>query len=142
MSLEEVIFATSIDNLYLMPSGTLPPNPSELLGSASMNECIDTLRDKFDVVLFDSPPIIAVTDAAVLSSKVDGVILVIKSGQTDRYAVERSYNNLKNICDNRLLGALLNVVNVEGRYGTYYYYYYHYYYGKQEIKKKKSLLGA
>ncbi len=135
MELDEVVFKTEIDNLYLMPCGTLPPNPSELLGSRAMKHCIAELKKRFDVILFDSPPIMAVTDAAVLSSEVDGVILVIKAGQTDRNAVLRSFEILKNI-PNRILGALLNVVNVEGVYGSYYYYYYHYYYyGKDGTKK-------
>ena len=139
IDLDEAIFETEIDNLYLMPSGTLPPNPSELLASTAMKECIEALKERFDVILFDSPPVIAVTDAVVLGSKVDGVIVVVKSGQTDRYATERSFNILKNVCEKNILGTLLNIVNVEGAYGSYYYYYYHYYYGKQDNKKKKSL---
>ncbi|MDZ7330424.1 MAG: polysaccharide biosynthesis tyrosine autokinase [candidate division KSB1 bacterium] len=132
--LDEVIFKTEIDNLFVIPSGTLPPNPSELLGSVSMKQCISELKKRFDVVLFDSPPIMAVTDAAVISSEVDGVILVVKAGQTDRNAVQRSFEILRSI-PNRILGALLNVVSVDGVYGSYYYYYYHYYYyGKDGIK--------
>lgn len=137
IDLEDAIFNTEIDNLYVMPSGTLPPNPSELLGSKAMKECIRNLKDQFDIILFDSPPIMAVTDAAVLSSEVDGVILVVKAGQTDRNAVVRSYEILKNI-PNHILGALLNVVNVEGVYGSYYYYYYHYYYYGKDGAKKSS----
>ncbi len=141
--LDEAIFETSIDNLYLMPSGTLPPNPSELLGSKVMNQCIKTLEENFDIILFDSPPVIAVTDAVVLGAKVDGVILVVKSGYTDKFAVERSYNILQNVCKEKILGALLNVVNIEGTYGSYYYYYYHYYYGsKNESKRKKHHISA
>ncbi len=135
IELDEAIIKTEIDNLYLIPCGTLPPNPSELLGSKAMKNCIGELKKQFDVILFDSPPIMAVTDAAVLSSEVDGVILVVKAGQTNRNAVLRSFEILKNI-PNRILGALLNVVNVEGIYGSYYYYYYHYYYyGKDGTKK-------
>jgi len=135
--LDDVIFRTEIDNLFVMPCGTLPPNPSELLGSKAMKECIAQLKERFDIILFDSPPLMAVTDAAVLSSEVDGVILVVKAGQTDRNAIVRSYEILKNI-PNHILGALLNVVNVEGIYGSYYYYYYHYYYyGKDGSKKSR-----
>jgi len=136
---EDAIFKTDIDNLYLMPCGTLPPNPSELLGSKAMKQCISKLKNKFDIILFDSPPIMAVTDAAVLSSEVDGVILVVKAGQTDRNAVIRSYEILKNI-PNHIIGALLNVVNIESVYGSYYYYYYHYYYyGKDGTKKSRRV---
>lgn len=142
IELDEAIFNTNIDNLYLMPCGTLPPNPSELLGSKSMKSCIAEVKEMFDIVLFDSPPIMAVTDAAVLSSEVDGMILVVKAGQTDRNAVVRSYEILKNI-PNHILGALLNVVSIEGIYGSYYYYYYHYYYyGKDGAKRSKRLKRA
>jgi capsular exopolysaccharide synthesis family protein len=135
IELEEVIFKTDIDNLYVVPCGTLPPNPSELLGSQTMKKCINELKKQFDIILFDSPPIMAVTDAAVLSSEVDGVVLVVKAGHTDRNAVTRSNEILRNI-PNNILGALLNVVNVEGVYGSYYYHYYnYYYYGKDGMKK-------
>ncbi len=140
-ALEEAIFDTHIDNLYLMPSGTLPPNPSELLSSSAMSDCIQRLKEEFDYVFFDSPPIIAVTDAAVLGTKVDGVIIVVKAEQTDRRAIERSYLTLKTICKDQILGALLNVVNVEGSYGSYYYYYYHNYYSSKNMKPKKSMLS-
>ena len=70
-----------MENLSVIPCGPLPPNPSELLGSEEMARLIEKLRDKFEVILFDSPPVIAVTDAAILSTLVDGVILVIKAHQ-------------------------------------------------------------
>jgi Mrp family chromosome partitioning ATPase len=95
------------------------------------------MKEKFDIVLFDSPPIIAVTDAAVLSSQLDGVILVIKSGQTDREAAFRAYSLLKNV-KTRIIGALLNGVHIESMYGSYYYYYHYYYYGKDGEKKRKQ----
>ncbi|MBC8185896.1 polysaccharide biosynthesis tyrosine autokinase [candidate division KSB1 bacterium] len=137
ISLEEAIMETDIDNLFVMPSGTLPPNPSELLGSKAMKKCINDLKDRFDLVLFDSPPIMAVTDAVVLSSEVDGVVLVIKEGQTKRDSVSRCNDILKNM-PNRILGAVMNGINVDGFYGSYYYYYYHYgYYGKEEGKKTR-----
>ncbi len=136
-TIEEAAQTTEIENLFVMPCGTLPPNPSELLGSSAMRATLDELKKKFDIVLFDSPPIIAVTDAAVLSSQLDGVILVIKSGQTDREAAFRAYTLLKNV-KTRILGALLNGVHVESMYGSYYYYYHYYYYGKDGEKRKKS----
>lgn len=139
--LEEAYFETDIDNIYVMPSGTLPPNPSELLSSRAMKELIDELKKRFDYIFFDCPPVIAVTDATVLSAVMDGVILVVKAGQTDRRAIERSYIILKTVCGDRILGVLLNVVNVEGSYGSYYYYYYHTYYGAKPKKVKRSLLN-
>jgi tyrosine-protein kinase Etk/Wzc len=136
-TIDEAAQTTEIENLFVMPCGTLPPNPSELLGSSAMRATLEELKQKFDVVLFDSPPIIAVTDAAVLSSQLDGVILVIKSGQTNREAAFRAYTLLKNV-KTRILGALLNGVHVESMYGSYYYYYHYYYYGKDGEKRKKS----
>lgn len=138
INLDDAIFKSDIDNLYVMPSGTLPPNPSELLGSKSMRNCIAELCERFDLVLFDSPPIMAVTDAVVLSSEVDGVVIIIKEGQTNRDAVSRCYNILKSI-PNQLLGAVLNGINVNGFYGYYYYYQYNYY-GK-EAKKRSRLFS-
>ncbi len=136
-TIEEAAQTTEIDNLFVMPCGTLPPNPSELLGSSAMKTTLEAMKQKFDIVLFDSPPIIAVTDAAVLSSQLDGVILVIKSGQTDREAAFRAYTLLKNV-KTRVLGALLNGVHIESMYGSYYYYYHYYYYGKDGDKRKKK----
>jgi len=139
-TIEEAAQATEIDNLFVMPCGTLPPNPSELLGSSAMKTTLEAMKQKFDIVLFDSPPIIAVTDAAVLSSQLDGVILVIKSGQTDREAAFRAHTLLKNV-KTRVLGALLNGVHIESMYGSYYYYYHYYYYGKDGDKKRKKTRG-
>jgi len=136
-TIEEAAQTTEIENLLVMPCGTLPPNPSELLGSSAMKATLEELKQKFDIVLFDSPPIIAVTDAAVLSSQLDGVILVIKSGQTDREATFRAFTLLKNV-KTRVLGALLNGVQIESMYGSYYYYYHYYYYGKDGDKKRKK----
>ncbi len=138
--LEETIIQTEINNLSIITCGTLPPNPSELLGSPPMDKLIADLKTKFDVVLFDTPPVIAVTDAAVLGSKVDGIILVVKSGQTDKEACFRAHSLLKNV-KTHILGSLLNGVNIESLYGSYYYYYHYYYYGKDNGKKKKKKTG-
>lgn len=135
--LEETIVQTEIHNLSIITCGTLPPNPSELLGSAAMDAFIEELKTKFDIILFDTPPVIAVTDAAVLGSKVDGVILVVKSGQTDREACFRANALLQNV-KTLVLGSLLNGVNIESLYGSYYYYYHYYYYGKDNTKKRKK----
>ncbi len=135
-TIEEAVQKTEIENLFVMPCGTLPPNPSELLASSAMTRTLEELKAMYDIVLFDSPPIIAVTDAAVLSSRLDGVILVLKSGQTDREATFRAVTLLKNV-NTRILGALLNGVQIESLYGSYYYYYHYYYYGKDGEKKRK-----
>lgn len=140
MTFNEIVKPTIVDNLSVITSGPLPPNPSEMLSSEEMNDFIELCRTNFDVVLFDSPPVIAVTDAAILSTKLDGVILVIKAHQTQRTAVARAKNLLDNVNAN-IVGCLLNSVNVERAYGAYYhYYYYHYYsyYGHDLKRRKKS----
>ena len=121
-----------------MPCGTLPPNPSELLGSSSMKKIVAKLREKYDTIIVDSPPIIAVTDSAVLSSMMDGVILVLKARQTNQEAAQRAGELLKNVKAS-VLGAILNGIQIESMYGSYYYYYhYYYYYGNEGSKKRKK----
>jgi len=140
MSFSEIVKPTMVDNLSVVTSGPLPPNPSELLASEEMDEFIEQARSHFDVVLFDSPPVIAVTDAAILSTKVDGLILVVKAHQTQKTAIARAKNLLDNV-KAHVVGCLLNSVNVERAYGSYYhYYYYHYYsyYGHDLKRRKKS----
>lgn len=133
---EQMIQKSIMENLYIIPSGVLPPNPSELLSSQRMVETIDKLKADFDMVVFDTPPIIAVTDAAVLSTKVDGALLVVSAGNTNTDAVVRAKSLLDNV-DAPLLGALLNGVEVGGMYGTYYHYYYSNYYSKPGKKGRK-----
>jgi capsular exopolysaccharide synthesis family protein len=135
---EKVLRKSLLDNLTIVPSGILPPNPSELLGSAAMENFLKRLKADFDVILFDSPPVIAVTDAAILCSKVDGAILVISAETTDREAVIRAKSLLDNV-NARVVGALLNNVDINSGYGSYYYYsYYHYYYGGRSKKDKRA----
>jgi capsular exopolysaccharide synthesis family protein len=123
-TIDDSIHATSVENLHVMVSGQLPPNPSELLGSPRMREVLAELRERFDVVLFDSPPLLAVTDAAVLSTLVDGVILVVRMGTTARAAVRRATSHLRAV-HSRVLGAVLNDVDFTSGsyYGGYGYYY-------------------
>jgi tyrosine-protein kinase Etk/Wzc len=134
--MDEIIRPTHVEKLHLITCGILPPNPSEILGSKRMSECVQELKNEFEMILFDSPPVIAVTDAAVLSTILDGVILVVSSGEISEDAVLRSTGLLSNL-KAPLLGGILNKVNVERTYGSYhYYYYYHYYYGDGKRKRK------
>ncbi len=96
-----------VDNLWLMPSGPMPPNPADILGSRKMEKVIAALRARADVVLFDAPPIIAVTDAAVLGTKVDGVLLVVCAGRTRREHAQRARELLERV-HVRIVGAVLN----------------------------------
>jgi capsular exopolysaccharide synthesis family protein len=110
---------TKVTNLRLLTSGTLPPNPSELLASRRMGELIAALQQQADIVLFDAPPIVAVTDAAVLASKVDAVLLVISAGKTKREHARKA-KALLNQVNARLIGTVLN--NVKGEASMYQYY--------------------
>lgn len=126
-TLEDAACETQVPNLFVLPSGQFPPNPSELLGSPAMRETLRAAKEQFDVVLFDSPPLLAVTDAAVLSTLVDGTILVVRTASTAREAVRRALSQLRAV-HGRILGAVLNDVDVRGTgyYGGYGYYYYSY----------------
>jgi len=110
---------SEVPGLLLLSSGPLPPNPSELLGSRRMEEIIASLKERADIVLFDAPPIIAVTDAAVLASKVDGVLLVIKAGTAKREHVKRARALLEKV-NARLMGAVLNDVRMDITLRRYY----------------------
>lgn len=96
-----------VENLWLMPSGPLPPNPADILGSAKMEHVIDVLKERADIILFDAPPVVVVTDAAVLGTKVDGVLLVVSAGRTRRDHAERAKELLERV-HVRILGAVLN----------------------------------
>lgn len=127
--LREIVHPTSITNLFVLGSGPFPPNPSELLGSSAMRDLIREAAEAFDVVLIDSPPLLAVTDAAVISTMADGAIVVIRMGATTRAALKRTAGQLEAV-EGRLLGAVLNDVDFRqtgygGYYGYYYYYYHH-----------------
>jgi capsular exopolysaccharide synthesis family protein len=110
---------TGVEGLQLVPSGPLPPNPSELLGSRRMEEIIAALLERADVVLFDAPPVVAVTDAAVLATKVDGVLLVINAGGTKRDYARTAKIRLEKVNAN-LLGAVLNNVRFDVSLHRYY----------------------
>lgn len=131
---------TPVPTLMVMPSGPVPPNPSELLGSVRLGKFLDLLREKFDVIILDCTPLIAVTDATVLSTQVDGVILVIKSGASRRKILMRAVRQLEDV-QAKIIGAVLNQVNVKN--SSYYYasYYAHYYGEKQDGGKGSHLAG-
>jgi non-specific protein-tyrosine kinase len=118
---------THVPNLRVLTSGPIPPNPSELLGSQRMKRLIERLQAEADVVVFDSPPVLVVTDAAVLASEVDGVLLVVDAGNTRRDTATRARDTLAQVGAN-VLGATLNKLAGRGRDGYYYYDYGYYYY--------------
>lgn len=127
---------TDVDpNLYFIPSGPIPPNPSELLGSNRMKELLKELQEQADFVIFDSPPVIAVTDALVLATQVDGVVLILDFGKVPREAAKQAKELLEKVKAN-ILGVVLNKIDME-KEGQYYPYYYYYYYGDETKKKKR-----
>ena len=139
LSYEKLIKETVINGLSVITCGLLPPNPSELLSSKAMDDLLNKVRDNFDIILIDTPPVIAVTDAAVLSTKVDGTIIVVKANETRREAFERAKGLLESVNAN-FFGTVLNSIKADGKYGSsyYYYYYYSYYGGDKKGRKSKA----
>ena len=138
-NVEEITRITPIPNLSVITSGTIPPNPSELLGSPRMREFLEQMREKYDMILFDSPPVMAVTDAQVLSQHADGVIVVLAAGQTQIELAKRTKQALLKV-DAPIIGYVLNNFDVTKTYGSYYKYYryYNYYYESKAAPKKKN----
>jgi capsular exopolysaccharide synthesis family protein len=110
---------TGIEGLSVLTSGPLPPNPAELMGSRRMEEVIAALADQADQVFFDTPPIVAVTDAAVLATKVDGVLLVIRAGKTRRENARTAVQRLEQI-NARLVGSVLTDAQLGAGFEGYY----------------------
>jgi capsular exopolysaccharide synthesis family protein len=109
-----------IPSLYILPAGTPPPNPAELLASANMRELVEALSREYDHIVIDTPPTLSVTDAVVLSICADAVVLVIRSGKTTKQALRRSRELLLRV-NARIAGVLLNAVDLNSP--DYYYYY-------------------
>jgi capsular exopolysaccharide synthesis family protein len=120
-----IVHDTKVENLFLVTAGELPPNPSELLGSERMSKLVVQLEHDWDMVLFDSPPIVAVTDSSMISAEIDGLVMVVMAGQTDRGGVDRALDTIENV-KSPLIGAILNGVNPETLAGKYSYYYSYY----------------
>lgn len=117
--------------LYILTTGQLPPNPAEVVASKRMKKFIFDMKNEFDYVLVDAPPITAVTDAQILASFLDGVLLVVSSGEAERELVKRSKDLLDKVNAN-ILGVVLNKIDVTSRKGYASYYYY----GKEEGRGK------
>ena len=131
-TIDEVIQSSGIEDLDLLVCGPVPPNPAELLHTNRFVEIVEELKRKYDRVIFDSPPVGAVTDPVILSTLVDGTVLVVKSGKTTRVLGRQAMRSLRDANVN-VLGAILNDVAVSNKkYGYYYSKYYRYgtYYGR------------
>ena len=127
LDVEKSVRQTAVDGFYLLPRGVLPPNPADLLLSHKIKEVLNTLRNSFEFILIDSPPVIAVSDAAVLSALSDGVLLVFHGQKTTTAAARRAVERLENV-GAPLLGAILNGVDIRNpdyvEYRSYYPSYY------------------
>ncbi|RUQ27860.1 polysaccharide biosynthesis tyrosine autokinase [Peribacillus cavernae] len=117
--LKDTVFQTDERNLYVLPSGPIPPNPAELLGSKAMDDLMKEILQEFDLVLFDTPPILAVTDAQILANRCDGTILVVSSGKTEIEQAAKAKELLLSV-NASILGTVLN--NKKVKQGQYYYY--------------------
>ncbi|MEA3428435.1 MAG: polysaccharide biosynthesis tyrosine autokinase, partial [Thermodesulfobacteriota bacterium] len=151
--LSSIIKQVLLPNLYVIPAGTLPPNPSELLTSDRMDEFQLTFNKTFDIIIYDSPPMMSVTNSLILSKAVGNTVLIIKGGETERKAVKHAARQLEEL-DAKILGTVLNEVAMAtaryygkfgkyGKYSRYYrhyrrYYKYDYYYTEEGERKKKE----
>ncbi|MED3623917.1 CpsD/CapB family tyrosine-protein kinase [Neobacillus thermocopriae] len=120
MTLEKAVKETNEKDLFVLTSGPVPPNPAELLSSMAMERFFREAQEQFDMIVFDTPPLLAVTDAQILANKCDGTILVVASGKTDKDQLVKARDLLDSV-QSKLLGAVLN--NKEMKNTNYYYYY-------------------
>ena len=121
---EDVLKVPGLDNLNILPSGYLPPNPSEILNLPEMDSLLEQLKTKFDIIILDSPPVLPVTDPAILGVKVDAVVLVYQVGRAARSTLSRAKVQLENVGAN-VKGIILNHLRAEiAPHTTYYYKYY------------------
>lgn len=132
---QAIVRSTILPSLFILPAGTPPPNPAELLASSNMKDVLAELREEYDHIVVDTPPTLSVTDAVVMSTRADAVVLVIRCGQTTKQALRRSRDLLTQV-NARVCGVLLNAVDLNSP--DYYYYYeyqgkYHHYYQEDVV---------
>ena len=116
--IEPTLQATDIPNLKVLTSGPLPPNPAEVLGAARMLDVIEALKSRADIVLFDAPPVVAVADASVLGTRMDGVLLAVEAGHTRREHAKRAKQQLEKL-NIRLIGAVLTGATIDNAVSGY-----------------------
>lgn len=137
-SLEEITRKTELENLFIISAGTIPPNPSEILGSAQMKKFMQKLEEIYDIIIIDSPPFLSVTDSEILYNITDGAILISQSNKTIKQALFTTYQRLTSVNKHNLLGVVLNNFKYKSSYGYYYNYYYYYYHNDQTKKETKA----
>ncbi|MAT57110.1 MAG: hypothetical protein CMF23_03990 [Ignavibacteriae bacterium] len=138
---EEIVRTSEIENLDFITAGTIPPNPSEILGSPQMEKFLEKLKSLYDVVILDSPPVIAVTDSEILSRMVDATVLVASANITENDLLEKSVELLTHD-HGSFIGVVLNRFMYRSGYGSYYKYYYYYSRPDQKNKKPKAELKS
>jgi capsular exopolysaccharide synthesis family protein len=127
---DDVVTPTAVPNLYTVPCGPIPPNPAELLSSAQLREFLEQASAKFDYVVLDSPPVLHVSDARILATRVEAVILVAHGGVTPRESAQDAKQHLQQVNAN-LIGIVLNNVDYSSAGYDYYYRYRKYGYGSE-----------
>lgn len=138
IELEEVVLQTKIDNLFLLPSGRIPADAVGILNSQRMVEFIEEVKSRFDIIFFDSPPILGVSDASVLASAIDLTVIVVQHRRFPRAMLQRVKQAVVNVGGN-ILGVVLNNVDVRhDQHYEYYTSYYNYYYQKPNKEPKKA----
>jgi uncharacterized protein involved in exopolysaccharide biosynthesis/Mrp family chromosome partitioning ATPase len=133
LKMDDLIKSPAMKNLWILPSGNIPSYPAELLGSAEMDALIREMKGKFDVILFDAPPVLVVTDASVLAPKMDKIVLVYEIGKTSRHALSRTKSQLETM-DGKIAGVILNHITPQTEIFKSYPYYYKYRYGYNKLE--------
>lgn len=137
INFEDIKRTPGLDNLWVLSSGQLPFNPAKMLESKELDELISELREKFDLIIFDSPPVLPVTDASLMASRMDMVIMIYEIGRTSREALLRAKTQLDSVGAN-ICGVILNQTRNEADTDILYPYYYKYRYYREESKKKSD----
>src|SRR5680860_397476 len=137
VDLREAIQDHSVPNLSVLTSGALPPNPAELLQSLAMGEVLTRLRAEYDVIIIDAPPLLPVTDAALLASQSDGALIVVRHGKTTRDQLRHAIERLDSV-DARALGVVLNMVPNRKSGDSYYGYGYGYGYAPENETRRRG----
>jgi len=127
-----VTSATETENLFLMPSGKIPPNPSEMISSRKMMFVLDNLSALFDFVILDTPPVLPASDALMIAPKTDGILMVVKANAVNKKYIKDALGQIESSAT-KILGLILNRVDInKERYYRYYRKYYSSYYGKTQ----------
>jgi len=132
LQIDMLVKSAAMKNIYILPSGKIPSYPAELLNSPAMAELIEEMKSKFDIVLFDAPPVLVVTDASILAPRMDKIVMVYEIGKTSRHALARAKTQLESV-DGKIAGVVLNHINPHTEiFKAYPYYYQKYQYGRTE----------